>query len=203
MALSSCSAVWKNEYLVPVPPEAAVESNLFDWETRIYGGPSIGRTKPDVFAIDYKGAFVFVYPRLLHDSAMVGLPIVPLGMPVSNIKNISRTLFDVRLFDPAGLYAIKPTKVTLINPSGKLQSCDLIRFTKDSVGLRYRCTRKLVLFLVDADHLELEFNDGGSIVLGLTPRVLRGYSPLFSFNGIAAKSKLTLRIDGKRFSYPD
>jgi hypothetical protein len=183
MFIAGCSAVWKADYLTPLPENGALRVQIFDWETELYGGPSIGSYRPKIYGYKLNDNYVFVYPREISNGGSIGPPLIPIGPRIPEVNNDYMSFFNIRVFDPKNNYDHIPTKISLFNNKSLETSCELFKAEKDLVGIEFLCNEIVSFPTTNPTHIIVEFNDMSQLQMNLKLVTVRGYSPLFSFNG--------------------
>ena len=201
--ISSCSAAWKSEFLAPIPLEGALEVELYDWETELYGGPSFGHFRPKMYAYKLGDVYCFIYPREITRTGFIGPPIIPLGIKLDEIIPDSNLLFGIRCLDPSKEYSNPPIKMSLFAQNDHQVSCSLIQESEDAVGISYHCSDKIVFPQNSPTKIIVEFTNKQKIEVPLQLVTVKGYSPLFSFNGPNPKPKVIIHEKSGAISYPD
>ena len=200
--LASCSAVWNKEFLVPGPVEGAFRVELHDWEYKLYGGPSFGYVRPQMYGYKLGEVFYFIYPREISSSGMIGPPLIPVGLRIPEAKNPDDALFVLRLFDPSDAYDVAPATMSLFNNAGLQSSCALAKVAQDDVGIEYRCSKNVLFPNDQPTKILVEFDNQHTIELPIRLVEVSGYSPLFSFNGPNPKPQLRIKEDSGSLAYP-
>ena len=202
LLLTGCSAIWEADYLAPVPAKGALNVELYDWETEIYGGPSVGSYRPEIYGYKLNDIYWFVYPREISNSGSIGPVLVPLGFDIPEVNNDKRSLFEIRIFDRKNKYELIPTKLSLIS-NNKLQiSCDLLQAERDLVGMKFICNEQIEFPINNPTNIIINFNDMSTQKLSVKLVTVKGYSPLFSFNGPDPKPKIIIQDEGKVITHP-
>lgn len=201
--ISSCSAVWKSEFLAPAQVAGALDVELFDWETELYGGPSFGHFLPKIYAYKFENGYYFIYPREINRSGTMGPPIIPLGIDRDKIKTNKKILFGFRLLDPTHAYSISPIKMSLFAQNDHQISCDLVQFNEDAVGVEYQCSEDKEFPAAYPTKVLVEFSNSKTIELPLKLVKVEGYSPLFSFNGPNPKPRVIIHEKNGLIVYPN
>ncbi len=200
--LASCSATWKSEFLMLVPVEGALNVDLYNWETELYGGPSFGHVRPEMYGYKLGDAYYFIYPREISSSGTMGPPLIPLGLSTPETKNNKHSLFILRVFDPKSNYPVKPMKMSILNGSNLQASCNLIESFQDAVGIEYKCSQEQIFPNTPPSKVVVKFSNQLIIEFPVKSVVVSGYSPLFSFNGPNPKPKIVIYGDSGEINYP-
>ena len=201
--ITSCSAAWKSEFLTPIPLDGALEVDLYDWETELYGGPSFGHYRPKMYAYKLGDVYYFIYPREITRTGSIGPPIIPLGIKLDEIIPDANLLFKIRYLDPSNKYSDPPIKMSLFTKNDHQVSCNLIQEAKDAVGISYHCSEKIIFPQSSPTRILVEFNNKQKIDVPLKLVAIGGYSPLFSFNGPNPKPKVIIHEKSGAIGYPN
>ena len=200
--VSSCSAVWESNFLVPTPVAGALDVEIYDWETELYGGPSFGHFRPAIYAYKLGDAYFCIYPREISRSGSIGPPIVPLGIDLEKIVRNKKILFGFRLIDTTNVYLTSPIRMSLYSQNDHQISCNLVQEAKDVVGIMYQCSEEKEFPANHPTRILVEFSNEKTIEIPLKLVKIAGYSPLFSFNGPNPKPKVIIHEKSGSISYP-
>jgi len=192
LSLTSCSAQWKSTFLIPAPLDGALSVELHNWETELYGGPSFGHVRPEIYGYKLDDVYYFIYPREIATTGTMGPPIIPLGLSVPRQVNDKYTLFALRLFNPNNSYRVAPIRMSLFNNSNLQVTCLLASAVQDAAGIEYKCTKEQAFPETQPSKLVIEFSNQHSIEFPVELTKVSGYSPIFSFNGPNPSPKVVI-----------
>ena len=200
--LISCSAQWKSEFLAPSPTEGALNVELYNWETELYGGPSFGYVRPKLYGYKFGEGYYFIYPRQIISSGTIGPPIIPLGLDIPETRNDKYAFFVIRLFNQNNLYPVVPIKISLLKDNTLQVSCLLTKAVQDAVGIEYKCSKEQAFPENQPTEVVVEFSNQYRAEFPIESVKVSGYSPLFSFNGPNPRPKVVVHEKGGSISYP-
>jgi len=198
---TSCSVKWNTKYLTPVSIEKSLKAKLYDWETEMYGGPSFGFIRPEMYGYKIDKSYFFIYPRIILDESYIGPPIIPLIKNTSTINENS--MFELRMFNPTRVGSTKPLVMKLFNNDILQKSCNLIKKKEDVVGIKYKCNENVNFPNIMPTKLVVLFSNSNSITIPLKINNISGYAPLVSFNGPNAKPSISILEDGNLHIFPE
>lgn len=198
---SGCSAVWKNTLFAPQPNQRSYPATAYDWETKAYAGVTFGRLRPDLFADEVSENFVIIYPALIESGGMMGPPIIPLGFSLEP-GNGEAPYFAIRIATPEGIAPITPIELSLVKGNEKVDSCAFDAPQEDDAGPVFVCLGLGVMNMAEKATLEIKFSNGSNLRTKVAPVTVRGYSPLFSFNGPNPRPKLVVWKGEERHAFP-